>query len=177
MSAVILMGLKKMGSWLAAVPLYVWVMLCLCIALYVSNGRTEAAQQLAADRLVVINDLNAAAEKTAKAGKEVVTVTVKEYVDRIKYIKGESRVIEKQVPYYIPAGTPDLPGGFRLLHDAAAQGRAIAAGTGPDNGAPVTVADAATTVAANYGQCLQDKAKVVFFQDLYERLRAEYGVE
>jgi hypothetical protein len=65
-----------------------------------------------------------------------------------------TETIVKEVPVYVPASTPDLPGGFRVLHDASA------AGVIPDpaaiaDAAPVPVADAAKTIAQNYGSCRQ----------------------
>lgn len=174
-SAFILISLKKLGSWLATVPLYVWVILCLCIALYVSNGRTDAAQKLAADRLVTINAMNDAAETAHDKAVEIREVEVIKYVDRIKVIKEKASVIEKQIPVYIPVDAPDVAGGFRLLHDAAATGVPIAESVQPDDGAPVPLADVAATVTANYAQCAADKELIVLWQDYYQRLCDTYG--
>lgn len=90
----------------------------------------------------------------SEQGKITVKTEVR-YVDRVKIIKekGEERV--KVVTKFIPAGTPDLPSGFRLLHDSAA------AGTFPgtaEGGSPVPVRTVAETVSRNYDVCHQWKA-------------------
>lgn len=55
----------------------------------------------------------------AKQGT-VTTKVVTETVERIKIVKEKGDTIVKRVEVLIPASTPDMPGGFRVLHDAAA---------------------------------------------------------
>lgn len=159
------------------VPLWAWAIAVLLVCLYGSNNRREAAEALAADRQAIIVAMEAEAAKVVPQAKEIVTVEVVKYQDRIKYIKGEAHVIEKQVPIYLPADTPDLPGGFRLLHDAAAQGRAIAEGASGNEAAPVPAQTVALTVTENYASCLQDKERLRFYQQLYDKLEIVYGSE
>lgn len=54
--------------------------------------------------------------------KQVVITTkiVTRTVEKVKVIREKGEVRIKQIPVYIPVDSPDLPGGFRLLHDAAA---------------------------------------------------------
>lgn len=92
---------------------------------------------------------NAAKQRIAKQAT-VTTQVVTEYVDRVQVVKERGKDIIKEVKVYVPSSTAcDLPGGFRVFHDAAAQGEL------PD---PARVADApaapaqdvASTVADNY---------------------------
>ena len=91
-----------------------------------------------------------AAAQTATTQAEVTTQVVTQYVDRVQVVKERGKDIIKEVPIYVSsAAACDLPGGFRVLHDAAAQGQL------PD---PARVADApaasvetaAATVVENY---------------------------
>lgn len=86
-----------------------------------------------------------------EAGKVTTRVETK-YVDRIVTVEGKTREIIREVPVYVPAGAVELPPGWRLLHDAAAEGSV------PDpadlaDAAPVDAQAAATTVVENYGAC------------------------
>jgi len=55
----------------------------------------------------------------SEAGKITVR-TETEYVEVERVIRVKGDTIVKQVPVYVSRDLPDLPGGFRLLHDAAA---------------------------------------------------------
>lgn len=105
-------------------------------------------------------------EKQLKEGQAVIEklkatqgrVTVRteiRYVDRVKTIKEKARVIEKKIPIYIPVDTPDLPGGFRVLHDSAALGTIPGAS---EDGVPVSVRTTTETINRNYAICHQWKA-------------------
>lgn len=113
-------------------------------------------------------DLATAKETTAtvrviiKQG-EVTERIVTQYVDRVKVIREVGATIVKEVPIYVPADSPDLPGGFRLLHDAAATG------TVPDpaaraDAAAVPAQDAASTVTENYTACNATAAQLTLLQ-------------
>ncbi len=88
-----------------------------------------------------------------KSGQGQVTTKI-EYVyrDRVKVIHEEGKTITKLVPHYIPAGTCELPGGFRVLHDAAVTGT-IPEAPGRVDEAPVPVETAAITITENYTTC------------------------
>lgn len=82
----------------------------------------------------------------------VTTKVVTETVEKIKVVKEKGDVIVKTVKVLVPSDSCPLPGGFRVLHDAAA------ANTIPDTsqGAtaePVPAQTAATTVTENYTTC------------------------
>lgn len=177
MSALLLRGVKAVGGFLMGLPIHVWVILALCCALYVSNGKYESAAKLAADRLVVIEEMHTAASKTTEKAVEIREVETIKYVDRVKTIREKADVIEKQVYVYLPRGTADFPGGFRMLHDAAATGIPIAEGVSRDDAYPVPAADAASTIASNYADCRVDKEQVMLWQAYYQRLCDTYGCE
>lgn len=88
-------------------------------------------------------------------------------VEHTKTIKVKGDEIIKQIPIYIPIDTPDLPGGFRLLHDAAATNTPISSGHPP--GETVPVKDATETVSQNYGQCLIWREKLLGWQLWYQQ--------
>lgn len=90
----------------------------------------------------------------AKQGSITISGEVR-FVEKVKIIKEKADVIEKRINVYIPVSTPDLPGGFRLLHDSAALGTIPGA---PETGSSVAVRDVTATVARNYSICHQWKA-------------------
>ena len=97
----------------------------------------------------------AVVEELRQRASRVTVRTEIRYVDRVKVIKETARVIEKKIPVYIPVDTPDLPSGFRVLHDSAATSTLPGA---PEVGSPVKVRDLAKTVNRNYAICYQWKA-------------------
>lgn len=94
---------------------------------------------------VIVRDLKA---NQGKVTTKVETVTI----EKIKTIKEKGDVIVKQVEVLVPDGTCDLPGGFRLLHDAAAA-NTIPDSTKADDAERVPAQTAATTIAENYTTC------------------------
>lgn len=97
------------------------------------------------------------------AGKVTVrTETV--YVDRIRTIREKGNDIIRNVPVYVPAGSPDLPGGFRLLHDAAAANSPLPASPGSTDAAPASAQAVAATVAANYAIAAENAQQLVSLQ-------------
>ena len=102
--------------------------------------------------------------QAADAKREAVTQVVeREVVKVVKQIEVVTETIVKEVPVYVQADATPLPGGFRVLHDAAARGEV------PD---PAAVADAATvpaqdlarTIAENYGACRADQERLSALQ-------------
>jgi hypothetical protein len=89
--------------------------------------------------------------------------------DRVRTV---TRIILQKVPEYVtPADDArfPLPWGFVRLHDAAAAGAdlsAAAPGSGwPDGAASdVTASGAAAVIAANYGDCRADQARLAALQ-------------
>jgi hypothetical protein len=91
-------------------------------------------------------------------------LVITQYVDRevIKTVRQIEVVIEtivKEVPVYVQADLPALPGGFRVLHDAAARGEVPQPAAIPD-AAAVAPAAVAATLAANYGTCHVDQERL-----------------
>lgn len=132
--------------------------------------------QFDAGKAEVQKDWDAAVERgkaevarlQAEAGKVEIR-TVVEYRDRIQTIrlKGEERVREVQV--FVPAGVAELPGGFRLFHDAAARGEPLPDPAAIADAAPVDAQDLARTLSVNYDGWREDAARLIELQDyVYE---------
>lgn len=89
-----------------------------------------------------------------------------------------ARTIVKEIEHYVPMEiySPEaracarLPGGWRLLHDAAAAG--VPPAPLPEPGAPVeagpTPTDSIRAVVGNYRQCLAWRDQVIGWQEWYE---------
>ena len=99
----------------------------------------------------------------SEAGKITVR-TETEYVEVEKVIRVKGDTIVKQVPVYVPLDLPDLPGPFRLLHDAAASQSPLPETPRGDDGAPVSPQAVAATVADNYATCHQNAARLSALQ-------------
>jgi len=99
-------------------------------------------------------------QRRAEATIQVVT----QYVDRIKTVREKGAEIIKEVPVYVPNDACALPGGFRVLHDAAALG-VIPDPSGIANAAAVPAQDAAETIAANYQQYHECTERLMALQD------------
>lgn len=95
------------------------------------------------------------ADLKEKAGKITVRTEI-QYVDRVKVIHEQGREIEKVRTVFVPTDSGYLSGGFRLYHDAAATNTIPDPAAIPD-AAPVAVAEATDTIAANY-----EKANVCY---------------
>lgn len=122
----------------------------------------------------VQGDWNAAVERgkvivkdLKEKASQINTVVETKVVTETKVIREKGDTIVKEIPIYIPADTVDLPGGFRLLHDAAARSEL------PDRtrlleAAPVRVEDATTIITENYTQCLIWRTQVLGWQEWYQ---------
>lgn len=106
-----------------------------------------------------------------KEGQNRVTVRIEErVVEKVKTIYKTGATIEKDVPVFIPSYNELLPGGFRLLHDAAATN------TLPDSAElpltePTSIGDVASTVTSNYTKCLVIREQVLGWQEWYQQQR------
>ncbi len=103
-----------------------------------ATARTASMQQSLDDYQQRVLETQRLAEKRAVTNTVIKTIT-KEVIREVKVL--------------VPADAPPLPGGWRLLHDAAAQG--APADTSPASradAAPVPAQDAAAVVVENYGQ-------------------------
>jgi hypothetical protein len=171
--------------WLKKIPLQVWfliggVLLILGFG-YWSYKRgqhdIQAKWDAAIERgKVLVEDLK---KKQTSVTEKIVTVTVEK--EKIVYEKGKT--ITKLIPQYIPVGSCDLPGGFRLLHDAAATNTLPEAPRGVE-AFPVPVATATETITGNYTFCHAELTKyhglwqwVQEQQQLYLELCKQQGVD
>lgn len=139
---------------------YIWIITLLSglIVGWVVHG-WYTGNKTADDRIAV------AEAKTEKQAEQhaITDRVVTEYVDRIVYVKGKTNEIIKEVPVYIPADS-SLPGGFRLLHDAAVRGGL------PDtpsltDARPVDTQTVARTITENYGTCHEIREQLISLQD------------
>lgn len=115
-------------------------------------GAYRVQSQWDAEKARVIAAVDKRKDQQAQVTHEVETV----YVDRWHTIVEQGKTITKEVIKYVPYNTPDLPGGFRLLHDAAAIGTSADALSEAASGAApqaVSAQDVAGTVADNYTGC------------------------
>lgn len=106
--------------------------------------------------------LDAIQAAALKEGARIVTVrgavTTKvetKYVPQIAKAQVITETIVKEVPVYVYPTDPDLPGRFRVFHDAAAAGR-VPDPAGIPDAAAAPAQDVASTVADNYGTCLEN---------------------
>jgi len=74
------------------------------------------------------------------------------------------KTIIKEVPTYVSINDCPMSPGFRVFHDAAANGELPDASRIPD-AAAVPAQDVANTVAANYQACLTNSARLTGLQD------------
>lgn len=166
-----LVALKALlgGLWrfLRGVPWQAWLVVALLLVGWRYGEHRYAAGkadvQAKWDKQKLVDE--AAASKLRTAANRVSTKIVTQYVDRVRVVREKSHAIAQQVPAFVPAGLPDLPGGWRLLHDAAAANEPIAGGADPDDAAPVPVATAAATVVDNYGADHKTAARLMSLQD------------
>ena len=103
------------------------------------------------------------AEETDEKREAVAPVLEAAHKKAIEKIVVVTETIIKEVPTYVKATDCPMPGGFRVLHDAAADG------TLPDpaaiaDAAPAAAADVATTVAINYGTCREIAQRLTDWQ-------------
>lgn len=161
--------------WWKLVPTWAYGLLALLVMLAAvgfwqyNRGQQNIIEQMeleAAALQEIVNELQT---------KQAVVTTKIEYrtVEKVREVKVKGEEREKIVYRYIPAGTPELPAGFRVYHDAAATS------TVPDSAsiadaAPVPVEDAASTINYNYTQCHAAMIQVKGWQDWYKEQKEAY---
>lgn len=155
-------------------PLQIAGLVAVLVVLVVTGLRIKAYGdgRYDAGKAAVQKDWDAAVERGRKelarlkaaAGKVTVrTETV--YVDRVRTIREKGDAIVREVPVFVPAGSCELPGGFRLLHDAAAADEPVPDPAGIPDAAPVPAQIAATTVTGNYTTCHETAQRLTSLQD------------
>lgn len=115
-------------------------------------GRTEMRDQYAAQ-----------AKKTDDKRAAVSSPIAEQHAKAVVQIRTIYKTITKEVPVYVPSDSCPLPGGFRVLHDAAANGEIPDPASIPD-AAIVPAQDAAATVAENYGTCRETAQRLTDLQ-------------
>ncbi len=111
-------------------------------------------------------------ERLRTAAAKVTVRTEIQYIDRVKVIKEKGDAIVREIPVFVPAGSGQLGGGFRLLHDAAANGGPVPDAAGIAHAAPVPAQDVAATVLVNYPSAHKTAARLTALQDwVYEQCR------
>jgi len=161
-------AVKKIPPWLWVALAALFVVL-IYGRLQFNHGKDTVQKEWGESRAkgkVIVDQLKADQAK-------ITTVTVTEYVDRLKIIREKGATIYEKIPVYIPRDTPDLPAGFRLLHDAGAT-NTVPASPFAFAGAPVEVATATRTITGNYLTCHETSARLVSLQDWVERQRSIY---
>lgn len=98
------------------------------------------------------------------AREKVTTVVLTKYLPQLVKQQVVTETIIKEVPVYVPASTPDLPGGFRVLADAAAAGRVPDPAEGA-NAAPVPARAFAESLVANYSGCKRNEILIDGLQE------------
>lgn len=114
-------------------------------------------------------------QKQAEEQQKVVTRYLTQYVERAAEERVVYRDIVKEVPVYVSTDLPVLPASLRVLHDAAATGRALPE-TGDTPGAdaaPVTAQDLARTVVENYASCRADQGRLEALQGMIKAFFAD----
>lgn len=154
---------------MSPVPLiYRWLALLALAGALLAFGWVKGAGHVQArwDAATTKDSLRVAVVKQKQAEATVQVVT--KYVDRVRTVHVVGEAIIKEVPVYVPSDTPDLPGGFRLLHDAATVGEP------PDparvaDASPVPTQDVAATVAENYLICRATAEQLTSLQEWVSR--------
>ena len=80
------------------------------------------------------------------------------------HIRTVTQTIIKEIPIYVKTTDCPMPGGFRVLHDAAANGQ-LPDAAGIADAEPVPAQDVASTVAENYGVCQLNSERLSALQE------------
>lgn len=161
---------KAIVSVLGGVRACIWLAFALWFAWSAHSWKGRAGE-LQAEKAKAVAAQVVAAAKLAEAQANVTVRVVTKYVDRVQVIRGRTQTIVKEVPVYVPSDAPALPGGFRVLHDAAALG-VIPDPARIADAAPVAAQDVAATVADNYGTCQANAEQVSALQDWIRQQQA-----
>jgi co-chaperonin GroES (HSP10) len=132
-----------------------------CVAGGFVLGAAHVTKQWAADKAKQAIAVAKVETKQADATVKVVT----QYVDRVQVVREKGKTITQQVTKYVPLSAPDLPYGFRLLHDAAATGVPLPDAAVDLDGPAVSAQDVAATVSDNYAVCHAELEKLNSLQD------------
>lgn len=154
------------------IPLSVWITLGVLSA-WVASGlwayhHGQAKKQAEWDASVERGKEAVAQLKERQVSVNMIVDTVVK--ERVVTIKEKARVIEKEIPVFVPEYRDNLSGGFRLLYNAAAT-NTIPDRSGIPTAAPVSVGDVASTTNRNFEQCHIWREQLIGWQDWYHRQR------
>ena len=157
MTAALLSVMSALRSRFGAVAIAVAMVIAMTLVSYAlghqrgyQQGYGRAQKKCDADQTAVA--MQNARTQAAQAEASVRVVT--QYVNRVRIVRERGNNILNEVPLYVPSDPAAcaLPGGWRVLHDAAAEGEFPDAARRAD--APVVTAEeAAAAVAGNYASC------------------------
>jgi hypothetical protein len=127
--------------------------------------QADSIKQLKADKRDLEGSIKDLKDKQVEV--QAIDTARVQSAERIRTITKE---VLHEVPVYLPAADAAvlLPPGWRVLHDAAAQGSqaaSAASATGGPDAAPITAEAAAVTVVENYGTCLDTADRLAKLQD------------
>jgi len=148
------------------IPLQVWFLIGgILLLLGYGHLRYNAGQKNIQDKWnASIERGKVLVEDLKKKQFIVTTEIVTEVVEKEKIVYEKGKTITKLISQYIPVGSCDLPGGFRLLHDAAAT-NSIPEAPGGVEALPVPVTTATETITGNYTFC---NAELVKYHGLWQ---------
>lgn len=110
--------------------------------------------------------------READAKREAITAPIAQKQEAAQVqIRTVTQTIIKKVPVYVKSTDCPMPGGFRVLHDAAANGEVPDPARIPD-AAPAAAQDVAETIAANYGTYREVAERLIGLQE-WVRAQAE----
>lgn len=164
-----------LGSWIKKIPWQLWLLTGVVIVAVAwgefryQSGQTNIQNKWNAS--VARGKVLLAQRKEQTKGITVVTET--EYVDRIVKVKEKGDTIVKEIPIYITTDV-ELPGGFRMLHDAAAT-NTLPRPSDKANAATVSLKAATQTVGENYTSCHVTEERLVSLQDWTYRMCQLYN--
>lgn len=164
---------KVISEFVKSIPWQAYAIVAVVLALLLlrhisyRQGQQDVQAKWDAQKAATAEQIRVLQQKAARVNERVVT----QVVTRTQVIHEKGDTIIREIPRYIPVGTPDLPSGFRLLHDAAATNTLPGSSSGT-TAAPVPVADATSTITKNYTACHIDQEKLAGWQLWYnEQLR------
>lgn len=160
--------------WLKKIPREIWYLLGIIGLLwYVDHrGYQRCKDEWDASRERGREILSRLKERQITITKGV--LVKREVEQKLIYVQGKT--IIREIPKYIPIGTPDLPYGFRLLHDAAVAGTLPESSEGV-NGETVPVTTATETIAGNYTTCRAAIADLNLLRSWVQEQRQAYLAE
>lgn len=149
---------RKLGGWIA---LALGVLILFTWAYF--ETRAHDRERARADKAQQELDNARAQLADYQSRSETVQAIAQDRAEAAVRIRTVTKELTREVPVYVPVGSCELPPGWRVLHDAAAEGSPAASSPGAD-GAPVAAEEAAATVIENYGACRDNADRLVKLQ-------------